>query len=185
MGTRSAKDGHSLTMPALPAPADSIWELRGLASRGMIEGLAKIRRPLTPPEPMTISIADGRSPMIPSDCLLAKRRQKTEEVMNDIRFPQPITLEFSNAPRKIDSSFEALECLDQQWPKWARGPSWRAADRACRDALDGWRSGRAAYKAFLKAAKRAGLTRGRPPSLRQPRSARMPGAARPMAVGAG
>lgn len=53
---------------------------------------------------------------------------------------------------------EALECLDQQWPEWARGRSWRAAGRTCRDALDGWRSARDARRAFLKAAKRAGLT---------------------------
>ncbi|MBZ9699915.1 MULTISPECIES: DUF982 domain-containing protein [unclassified Mesorhizobium] len=105
--------------------------------------------------------------------------------MNDIRFPQPITLELSDAPRKVASSFEALECLDQQWPKWARGPSWRAAGRACRDALDGWRSGRAAYKAFLKAAKRAGLTRGRSASPQQFRSAAMSRTAQPMAVRAG
>ncbi|WP_246671681.1 DUF982 domain-containing protein [Mesorhizobium sp. B2-2-3] len=140
---------------------------------------------MTRPERLTISITDGRSPVTPSDCLLAKRRQKTEEVMNDIRFPQPITLELSDAPRKVASSFEALECLDQQWPKWARGPSWRAAGRACRDALDGWRSGRAAYKAFLKAAKRAGLTRGRSASPQQFRSAAMSTTAQPMAVRAG
>ncbi|RUW69972.1 DUF982 domain-containing protein, partial [Mesorhizobium sp. M4B.F.Ca.ET.049.02.1.2] len=67
--------------------------------------------------------------------------------MNDVRFPEPVTLEFSPASRKVASSFEALECLDQQWPHWARGGSWRAAARACRDALDGWRSARDAHKA--------------------------------------
>ena len=56
------------------------------------------------------------------------------------------------------SSFEALECLDQEWPEWARGRSWRAACRACRDALEGWRGARDARRAFLKAAERAGLT---------------------------
>lgn len=77
--------------------------------------------------------------------------------MNDVRFSEPVTLRFSAASRNVASSFEALECLDQQWPEWARGRSWRAAARACRDALDGWRSARDARKAFLKAAKRAGL----------------------------
>jgi hypothetical protein len=80
-----------------------------------------------------------------------------EEVMNDVRFPEPVTLKFPNASRNVASSFEALECLDQQWPAWARGRSWRAAARACRDSLDGWRSARDARKAFLKAANRAGL----------------------------
>ncbi|UCI28098.1 DUF982 domain-containing protein [Mesorhizobium sp. B2-8-5] len=96
--------------------------------------------------------------MAPPDCLLAKRlEQQTEEVVNDVGFPEPVKLEFPATSRKVASSFEALECLDQQWPEWAQGRSWRAAERACRDALDGWRSGREAYNAFKKAAKRAGL----------------------------
>jgi hypothetical protein len=77
--------------------------------------------------------------------------------MNDVRFPGPVTLEFSTGSRNVTSSFEALECLDQQWPEWARGRSWLAALRACRDALDGCRSAGDARKAFLKAARRAGL----------------------------
>jgi hypothetical protein len=89
--------------------------------------------------------------------LALEKTSKTEEVMNDVRFPEPVTLRFSAATRNVASSFEALECLDQQWPEWARGRSWRAAGRACRDALDGWRSARDARKAFLKAARRAGL----------------------------
>ncbi|MDX8437703.1 DUF982 domain-containing protein [Mesorhizobium abyssinicae] len=99
--------------------------------------------------------------------------------MNDVRFPEPVTLEFSPASRKVASSFEALECLDQQWPHWARGGSWRAAARACRDALDGWRSARDAHKAFLRAARRAGLVL---PAARAPRKSsqpRMIGALRP------
>jgi hypothetical protein len=105
--------------------------------------------------------------MTPSDCLLLKRRQKTEEVMNDVRFSEPVTLRFSTTSRNVASSFEALECLDRQWPEWARGRSWRAAARACRDALDGWRSARDARKAFLKAARRAGLVPG-PTHRRRP-----------------
>ena len=78
--------------------------------------------------------------------------------MNDVRFSEPVILKFPHGlPRKVASSFEALECLDQEWPEWARGRSWRAACRACRDALEGWRSTRDARKAFLKAARRAEL----------------------------
>ncbi len=84
--------------------------------------------------------------------------------MNDVMFPEPVTLRFAAASRNVASSFEALECLDQQWPDWARGRSWRAAGRACRDALDGWRSARDAHKAFLKAARRAGLVCSAPKS---------------------
>lgn len=90
--------------------------------------------------------------------------------MNDVWFPEPVTLRFLNVSRNVASSFEALECLDQHWPEWARGRSWRAAGRACRDALDGWRSAQDARKAFLKAARRAGLisSAGRAPRKSRP-----------------
>ncbi|CDX22201.1 hypothetical protein MPLB_230020 [Mesorhizobium sp. ORS 3324] len=84
--------------------------------------------------------------------------------MNDVRFPEPVILRFSTASRNVASSFEALECLNQQWPEWARGRSWRAAGRVCRDALDGWRSARDAHRAFLKAARGAGLIQAKTPS---------------------
>lgn len=78
--------------------------------------------------------------------------------MNDVRFPDPIKLTLRrNGERVVASSWEAIECMSQQWPEWARGPTYRAAYRACRDALDGWRSPQAARKAILKAARRAGL----------------------------
>jgi hypothetical protein len=109
--------------------------------------------------------------MTPSGCLLLKRRRKTEEVMNNVWFPEPVTLKFSTTSRNVATSFEALECLDQQWPEWARGRSWRAAERACRDALDGWRSARDAHKAFLKAARRAGLVPSAARSSRKSRQA--------------
>lgn len=99
--------------------------------------------------------------------------------MNDVRFPEPVTLKFLTASRNVASSFEALECLDQQWPEWARGRSWRAAGRACRDALDGWRSARDAHRAFLKAARRAGLVPSAARSPGKPRPARAIGGLRP------
>ncbi len=78
--------------------------------------------------------------------------------MNDIRFSEPVVLKFQRTGRrKVASIYEAIECMSQQWPDWARGRSWRAAYRACRDALDGWRKEREARRAFLKAARRAGL----------------------------
>lgn len=91
--------------------------------------------------------------------------------MNDVRFPEPVILKFPTASRNVASSFEALECLNQQWPEWARGRTWRAAERACRDALDGWRSARDTRKAFLKAARRAGLVSSEARSPRKPYSA--------------
>jgi hypothetical protein len=78
--------------------------------------------------------------------------------MNDIRFPEPVVLKFeATGKRRVASIYEAIECMGQQWPEWAKGRSWRAAYRICRDALDGWRSEREARKSFLKAARKAGL----------------------------
>jgi hypothetical protein len=87
--------------------------------------------------------------------------------MNDVRFPEPVVLNSTRGfQRKVASSFEALECLDQEWPEWARGRSWRAACRACRDALEGWRGARDARRAFVKAAERAGLAASGQPRFR-------------------
>jgi hypothetical protein len=78
--------------------------------------------------------------------------------MNDIRFPEPVVLKFeATGKRRVASIYEAIERMGQQWPEWAKGRSWRAAYRICRDALDGWRSEREARKSFLKAARKAGL----------------------------
>lgn len=77
--------------------------------------------------------------------------------MDDVRFAEPITLKFQSSERKVASSWEAIECMRQQWPDRARGRSWRAAYRTCRDALDGWRTARDARKAFVRAARNAGL----------------------------
>lgn len=64
--------------------------------------------------------------------------------MNDVPFSEPITLKLQSVgQRKVASSWEAIECM-QQWPDRARGRNWRAAYRACRDALDGWRTAREA-----------------------------------------
>lgn len=82
--------------------------------------------------------------------------------MNDVPFPEPVVLDLpGTGARKVATSFEAIECLQNEWPQWARGKSWRRAELACRDALDGWRSAKMARKSFARAADRAGLTHGR------------------------
>jgi Protein of unknown function (DUF982) len=81
--------------------------------------------------------------------------------MNDVLFADPVKLTLKHRERIVSSSWEALECMNEQWPEWARGRSYRAAYRACRDALDGWRGPREARKAFVKAARRAGLLAAR------------------------
>ncbi|MES0101329.1 DUF982 domain-containing protein [Mesorhizobium sp. M0019] len=45
--------------------------------------------------------------------------------MDDVRFAEPITLKFQSSERKVASSWEAIECMRQQWPDRARGRSWR------------------------------------------------------------
>lgn len=82
--------------------------------------------------------------------------------MNDVVFPEPVILQIPGlGPRKVVTSFEAMECLANEWPLWARGKSWRSANSACRDALDGWRSGTSARRSFVKAARRADLLQRR------------------------
>lgn len=87
--------------------------------------------------------------------------------MKDVWFHEPVILEIAGVGiRQVASSYEALECLELQWPQGARGRRWRAASRACRDALDGWRTASEARKSFVKAAKRHGLMAPEP-SLRR------------------
>lgn len=78
--------------------------------------------------------------------------------MADIVFSDPVILRLPDrGERKVATSFEALECLDREWPEWARGRRWRNARMTCRDALDGWRSAKEARRSFVRAATRAGL----------------------------
>lgn len=78
-------------------------------------------------------------------------------VMSDIQFPVPVRLHLSAAgERVVANSWEALECLRDSGPK-AREGEPIAAYRVCRDVLDGWRQPHEARRAFVKAARRAGL----------------------------
>ncbi|WP_292344817.1 DUF982 domain-containing protein [Mesorhizobium sp.] len=83
---------------------------------------------------------------------------RTEDVMNDVWFSEPVVIDFEpSVQHKVSSCFEAIECLDQRWPRRARDRAWRSANRVCRDALDGLRSPVEARKTLRKAAKAAGL----------------------------
>lgn len=91
-------------------------------------------------------------------CFSKDDHKKTEEVMSDIAFPEPVILQLPGiGERKVATSFEAIECLDREWPDWARGRSWRNALIACNDALEGWRDPKVARRRFVKAATRAAL----------------------------
>lgn len=82
--------------------------------------------------------------------------------MNDVSFAEPVILRLPNiGTRKVSTSFEAIECLECEWPDWARDRNWRSAFTVCRDALDGWRTARDARRSFVKAADRAGLLSAR------------------------
>ncbi len=83
--------------------------------------------------------------------------------MNDAHFPRPVRLYFhATGDRLVATAWEAIECMRQQWPSHADRSSYRSAYRACRDALDGWRTPADAYRAFLKAAETAGLLTRKP-----------------------
>jgi hypothetical protein len=73
----------------------------------------------------------------------------------------------SASMRRIDNAFEALECLTTSWPIMT-SPSYRRAVQACRDALDGFVSAKAARKAFVAAARDVrALAKGGPVGLPQ------------------
>ncbi|WP_234818839.1 DUF982 domain-containing protein [Sinorhizobium fredii] len=58
--------------------------------------------------------------------------------MSDIQFPVPVRLRLNITGERVVAIFwEALECLRDQWPVGARGRTYRAAYRVCRDVLDG------------------------------------------------
>src|SRR5690606_31855713 len=101
--------------------------------------------------------------IVQNDQLLAlkRRSENKEEVMTDVMFTEPVILRMPDTGfRQVATSFEALECLEREWPDWARGRRWRSAIVACRDALDGWRTAKEARRNFVKAAMRAGLVQG-------------------------
>lgn len=75
--------------------------------------------------------------------------------MNDKFFSSPVRLRFgSNGERVVRSAWEGLECL-AEWP--ASGQGYRAAKRACRDALDGWVPAVKARRALVNAAREASI----------------------------
>lgn len=77
--------------------------------------------------------------------------------MDDKRFPSPLELRLTEArTRRVATVWEALECLQSQWPITTR-PAHRAAMRVCRDTLDGLRPASEARRAFRAAAREAGL----------------------------
>lgn len=78
--------------------------------------------------------------------------------MDDIAFSEPVVLDLPDTgARMVTSSFEALECLENDWPADARDRNWRRAQVICRDALDGWRAPGDARRSLAKAAASAGL----------------------------
>ncbi len=109
----------------------------------------------------------------------AKDARTMEEVMIDVVFSKPVVLRLPGiGARKVATSYEAIECLENEWPDWARGRSWRNACIACRNALDGWCSEKGARRSFEKAAVLAGLLETRRTSADRPyrpvTDARMP-----------
>jgi hypothetical protein len=100
--------------------------------------------------------------------------------MDDKRFPSPLELCIGEThTRRVATVWEAIECLQSQWPITTR-PAYRAAMRACRDALDGLRPVSEARRAFRAAAREVGLLsartrRPRPvPQIQNPRRSGAP-----------
>ncbi|KXF79065.1 hypothetical protein ATN84_04860 [Paramesorhizobium deserti] len=77
--------------------------------------------------------------------------------MDDKRFPVPVVIRIGEArSRVVASAWEAVECLKTYWPR-NRDRSYRQALQTCLDALDGLKPVAKARRAFVHAAKEAGL----------------------------
>lgn len=78
--------------------------------------------------------------------------------MNDVPFSAPLILQLkATGPRRVSTCLEAMKCLENEWPNWARGRNWRRAMLACREALNGRLDAKKARQRLLKAAQRAGI----------------------------
>jgi len=78
--------------------------------------------------------------------------------MNDVWFSEPVVIDFEpSGQHKVSSCFEAVECLDQRWPRRAFDGAWWSASRICRDARDGLRSPVQGRKTMRKATMAARL----------------------------
>lgn len=78
--------------------------------------------------------------------------------MNDIPFSDPLILQLqATGQRRVASCLAAMQCLEDEWPNWAKGRSWRRAKLACSDALEGRLDAKKARQRLLKAARRAGI----------------------------
>eukprot|EP01132_Coremiostelium_polycephalum_P011196 gene11196-13720_t len=80
-----------------------------------------------------------------------------EEEMSEKRFSVPVAVRLGIAgQRMIYSTWEAVECLKIHWPR-NHGPKYRKALQSCMDALDGWKPAYKARRAFVDAAREAGI----------------------------
>jgi len=78
--------------------------------------------------------------------------------MNDILFSEPLVLQLQvTGPRRVVGCLDAMKCLEDEWPNWAKGRSWRRARLACSNALEGRMDAQKARQRLLKAAQRAGI----------------------------
>jgi hypothetical protein len=78
--------------------------------------------------------------------------------MADISFSEPVILKMPGiGARLVTTVFEALECLENEWPNVARDRHWNKSKAICRDALDGWRTSNEARRSLVKAAAKSGL----------------------------
>ncbi|MBS7700015.1 MULTISPECIES: DUF982 domain-containing protein [unclassified Chelatococcus] len=77
--------------------------------------------------------------------------------MSDWHFSAPVRLCFGPASeRTVTNAWEAIEVLRRDWPG-QRDRWYQLALHACQDAIDGFRPGRIARKALVRAARMAGF----------------------------
>jgi Protein of unknown function (DUF982) len=77
--------------------------------------------------------------------------------MRNENFDIPVTVETDAADRErvVTDTIQAAEILLRRWPDDGRGQKYKAALRACMDAMEQRRAVASARKAFVEAAKDA------------------------------
>ena len=111
-----------------------------------------------------VDFTPDRNPKLPIGCVepLSKRAVPTPQSPQHMSaavsyktFPAPVRLLSQGSSRVVATVFEAVEFLGQ-WPA-VRSKEYRLAMHYCLDALDGIRSPKHAYLAFVDAVSVAGL----------------------------
>ena len=92
-----------------------------------------------------------------SEALVAVPAQRMSASAHPFKLQVVLSTSEPAQERRIRSVREAAACLVNDWPQKGRGTAYRAALRACYDALEGMATADSVQRAFMRAALEAGI----------------------------